>query len=147
MTWKDVYVSLVQQNNQADFLLYQLVAAEITRKEPIQIPSIHQKHEIDELDAKLTDLESRLLQMNSSLKTLSQRYLELTELRHVLRETAIFFESAESKIDDILGRHSLEDTHLLGGPSAQSARESDLDVVERGGKGSSIGYSHVTLIH
>jgi V-type H+-transporting ATPase subunit a len=127
----------LQRVNLVDFLQNQLDTAEITRKEPIQVSSARQKHEIDELDGKLTDLESRLLQMNSSLKTLSQRYLELTELRHVLRETAIFFESAESKADDVLVRHS-EDMHLLGVPS-QPARETDLDAIERGGKTSSIG--------
>jgi hypothetical protein len=36
--------------------------------------------------------ETRLQQMNSSYETLQKRYLELTESRHVLRETAIFFE-------------------------------------------------------
>jgi V-type H+-transporting ATPase subunit a len=46
---------------------------------------------IDQLSSTLANLESRLLQMNSSQEGLSKRYFELTELRHVLRETDSFF--------------------------------------------------------
>jgi V-type H+-transporting ATPase subunit a len=48
--------------------------------------------EIDQLDATLAELESRINQMNSSQESLNKRYLELTEMRHVLRETASFFQ-------------------------------------------------------
>jgi V-type H+-transporting ATPase subunit a len=47
---------------------------------------------IDQLDATLSELESRVIQMNSSQESLNKRYLELTEVRHVLRETAVFFQ-------------------------------------------------------
>lgn len=47
---------------------------------------------IDELDVTLAEHESRLLQMNQSYKTLSERTKELVEARHVLRETAVFFD-------------------------------------------------------
>jgi V-type H+-transporting ATPase subunit a len=47
---------------------------------------------IDELDVTLAEHESRLLQMNKSYQTLSERTRELIEARHVLRETAVFFE-------------------------------------------------------
>src|SRR4051794_22187764 len=50
------------------------------------------QQEIDELEERLNDHESRIQQMNTSLETLNKRYLELTELRHVLRETATFFD-------------------------------------------------------
>jgi V-type H+-transporting ATPase subunit a len=46
---------------------------------------------IDELDVKLTEHEKRLNHMNDSYASLSERYRELIEARHVLRETAIFF--------------------------------------------------------
>lgn len=51
-------------------------------------------HNIDELDVTLAEHETRLVQMNDSYKTLSERTRELVEARHVLRETAIFFEKA-----------------------------------------------------
>jgi len=57
--------------------------------------------EIDDLEAKLKDHESRIQQMNNSHEMLQKRNLQLTELRYVLRETAIFFDEAESRRDDI----------------------------------------------
>jgi V-type H+-transporting ATPase subunit a len=51
-------------------------------------------HNIDELDVTLAEHETRLVQMNDSYKTLSERTRELVEARHVLRETAVFFEKA-----------------------------------------------------
>jgi V-type H+-transporting ATPase subunit a len=46
----------------------------------------------DELDVILAEHESRLSQMNESYTTLSARQRELVEARHVLRETAVFFD-------------------------------------------------------
>ncbi|KZV68068.1 ATPase V0/A0 complex subunit [Peniophora sp. CONT] len=50
---------------------------------------------MDELDVTLGEHESRLTQMNESYELLSSRLKELIEARHVLRETAVFFERAE----------------------------------------------------
>ena len=47
---------------------------------------------MDELDTKLKEHEARLIQMNDSYQLLSERTKELVEARHVLRETAVFFE-------------------------------------------------------
>lgn len=47
---------------------------------------------IDELDVTLADHESRLVKMNDNYKNLSERAKELIEARHVLRETAVFFD-------------------------------------------------------
>lgn len=47
---------------------------------------------IDELDVTLAEHESRLMKMNDSYQTLSERTKELIEARHVLRETAVFFD-------------------------------------------------------
>ena len=46
----------------------------------------------DELEVKLNEHESRLIQMNESYSTLSTRTRELQEARHVLIETAVFFD-------------------------------------------------------
>ena len=48
---------------------------------------------IDELDTKLGEHEQRLVQMNDSYQQLCDRMKELVEARHVLRETAVFFDS------------------------------------------------------
>ncbi|KAF7970197.1 hypothetical protein HWV62_24848, partial [Athelia sp. TMB] len=63
---------------------------------------------IDELDVTLSEHESRLLQMNQSYKTLSERTKELIEARHVLRETAVFFDKAQDQHTDI--RTSFDDS-------------------------------------
>ena len=47
---------------------------------------------IDQLDTTLSEHEVRLTQMNESYHTLSERARELVEARHVLRETAVFFQ-------------------------------------------------------
>ena len=47
---------------------------------------------MDSLDVTFTEHESRLVQMNESYELLSGRLRELVEARHVLRETAVFFD-------------------------------------------------------
>jgi V-type H+-transporting ATPase subunit a len=47
---------------------------------------------IDELDTTLAEHEQRLIKMNESYLTFSERTKELIEARHVLRETAVFFD-------------------------------------------------------
>ncbi|KZT24035.1 H+-ATPase subunit [Neolentinus lepideus HHB14362 ss-1] len=56
---------------------------------------------IDELDVTLAEHESRLNQMNESYQTLSERMRELVEARHVLRETAVFFDKAQAQEVDV----------------------------------------------
>ncbi|KAK0458606.1 V-type ATPase, V0 complex, 116kDa subunit family [Desarmillaria tabescens] len=56
---------------------------------------------LDDLDVTLTEHESRLIKMNDSYRTLSTRTKELIEARHVLRETAVFFEKAQVQQSDI----------------------------------------------
>lgn len=54
---------------------------------------------MDELDLKLADHEARLTQMNESYQLLCERTKELEEARHVLRETAVFFERVRNKFE------------------------------------------------
>ena len=75
----------------------------------------------------MAEVVERMTQLTDSKQTLNKRYLELTELRHVLRETAVFFEEAETKTEDIMGRTTNEDYQLL------ATNDHDLDHVERGG--------------
>ncbi|KAI9094946.1 V-type ATPase, V0 complex, 116kDa subunit family [Phlyctochytrium arcticum] len=89
------------------------------------------QQEIDELEGRLNEFEARSQQMNTSLETLNKRYLELTELRHVLRETAIFFDEANSRTDDLLGTPHREDTHLLA-PAGALEQPDDSENLERG---------------
>ena len=54
-------------------------------------------HTVDELDTTLAEHEERLTTMNESYQTLGERTRELIEARHVLRETAVFFEQVRSR--------------------------------------------------
>ncbi|THU96329.1 V0/A0 complex, 116-kDa subunit of ATPase [Dendrothele bispora CBS 962.96] len=63
---------------------------------------------MDELDVTLTEHESRLVKMNESYQKLSERTRELVEARHVLRETAVFFDKAQGHRADI--RSSFDDS-------------------------------------
>lgn len=54
------------------------------------------QHTIDQIEASLREHEQRLIQMNQSYATLQARFLELDELRHVLRETQIFFDTSST---------------------------------------------------
>ena len=61
-------------------------------------------HTMDELDVALKEHEARLVQMNSSYQTLSERTRELHEARYVLRETAVFFERVSQSLGGGLSR-------------------------------------------
>ncbi|KAF9273691.1 H(+)-transporting V0 sector ATPase subunit a, partial [Mortierella antarctica] len=67
------------------------------------------RQELDDLEDRLSEHENRLLQMNNSHETMQRRYLELTELKHVLRETSDFFQEAASHQDEI--RNSFDEPH------------------------------------
>lgn len=64
---------------------------------------------MDELAVKFREHEERLNQMNSSYETLQKRLLELEEAKHVLRETAVFFEQAEGRHEQV--RTSTDDAN------------------------------------
>ncbi|KAF9586649.1 H(+)-transporting V0 sector ATPase subunit a [Lunasporangiospora selenospora] len=80
------------------------------------------RQELDDLEEHLSEHENRLLQMNNSYENMQRRYLELTELKHVLRETDEFL--AVSRQDDI--RHSFDEPtaplldDLEAGPSQEA---------------------------
>lgn len=69
--------------------------------------------EIDDLEEKLRYHEGRITEMNNSYETLQRRYLQLTELRHVLRDTGVFFQQAESRQDIHGTAEEAEDTAAL----------------------------------
>ncbi|GJJ12217.1 hypothetical protein Clacol_006458 [Clathrus columnatus] len=62
----------------------------------------------DALEVKLRDHEQRLIQMNESYQTLSDRARELIEARHVLRETTSFFNKPQDRGQEI--RASIDDS-------------------------------------
>lgn len=75
--------------------------AGLCEKSNITVKAIHPSNgyarsrsvqEIDDLEGRLAELERRMVQMNASYETMNTRYLELTEMKYVLRETAFIFD-------------------------------------------------------
>ena len=97
---------------------------------------------VDQLDSTLTALESRLLQMNSSEESLNRKFLELSELRHVLRETATFFNTSDRINEQYNTEESqfLNDTTSTGYLNPVSPTSSDPVIV---GMGANIGIGFV----
>ena len=78
------------------FLKTQIVKENVKIKtEDQMLPRPRTQKEIDEIDAALTESEGKVLTMNSSLELLNKRFSSLTELKHVLKETAAFFEEVK----------------------------------------------------
>ncbi|CAG8497086.1 287_t:CDS:10 [Paraglomus brasilianum] len=70
--------------------------------------------EIDELEEQINVYERRITQLNNSYESMQKRYLRLTEQRHVLKETGVFLEQAESRQEDIRQSFDEPTTPLLG---------------------------------
>ncbi|KAH8551923.1 V-type ATPase, V0 complex, 116kDa subunit family [Umbelopsis sp. PMI_123] len=90
--------------------------------------------EIDDLEERLREHEVRILQMNNSHEKLQRKYLQLTELRHVLRETAVFFEQAESRQDSIRNLFDNQDNDTA------PLLERDVEQANFDGTGLNLGY-------
>ncbi|KAI9343869.1 V-type ATPase, V0 complex, 116kDa subunit family [Zopfochytrium polystomum] len=105
------------------FLHGQIQKAEIPIKTSAVSSSARARtqQEIDDLEERLTDHESRIQQMITSQETLNKRFLELTELRHVLKETTIFFEEADAR-SDLPSAPYQEDAHLLESEATEEGR-------------------------
>ncbi|KNE58695.1 hypothetical protein AMAG_04249 [Allomyces macrogynus ATCC 38327] len=122
------YVSEIRRLDEMDrrlrFLWQQAEKANVTINTTRRGPSpnsARRQQELDELDALLADTEARILQMNSSQAAFNKTFLELTELRHVLRETTSFFEEAEAHQSEIIGSAGgVEDTLLGAGPDVEA---------------------------
>ncbi|XP_036362341.1 V-type proton ATPase 116 kDa subunit a1 isoform X3 [Octopus sinensis] len=56
--------------------------------------------EMIDLEATFEKLENEMKEINANAEALKRNFLELTELRHILRKTQNFFEESDSLIDD-----------------------------------------------
>lgn len=65
----------------------------------VHYSSARTAQEIDDLEESLKDHEGRITQMNNSYETLLHSNLQLAELRHVLKETSVFFEQVTITLD------------------------------------------------
>ncbi|KAF9907143.1 H(+)-transporting V0 sector ATPase subunit a [Linnemannia zychae] len=104
------------------------------------MPSSHlsrarSRQELDDLEERISEHENRLLQMNNSHETMQRRYLELAELKHVLRETSDFFQEAASHQEDIRNSFDEPDAPLL---------DRDLEAGGSGAQGLGLNLGNVT---
>ncbi|GAA5848366.1 hypothetical protein JCM8547_004492 [Rhodosporidiobolus lusitaniae] len=76
---------------------------------------------LDELDARLSESEQRVVAMNTSYENLEKRALELEEARQVLRETDAFFAEARGRTGEIRSSFEEQDAPLLGDVEANVA--------------------------
>lgn len=78
--------------------------------------------EVEELGVKLREAEQRLSQLVASQDTLQKRFLELTEMRWVLREVSVFLDEAESRPDVRLSTMEEPDEPLLDAHRLESGQ-------------------------
>ncbi|XP_052740837.1 V-type proton ATPase 116 kDa subunit a 1 isoform X4 [Bicyclus anynana] len=59
---------------------------------PGEVPEAPQPREMIDLEATFEKLENELREVNQNAEALKRNYLELTELKHILRKTQVFFD-------------------------------------------------------
>ncbi|XP_045446980.1 V-type proton ATPase 116 kDa subunit a1 isoform X1 [Melitaea cinxia] len=62
---------------------------------PGEVPEAPQPREMIDLEATFEKLENELREVNQNAEALKRNYLELTELKHILRKTQVFFDEHE----------------------------------------------------
>ena len=103
------YIFLVQLTlikfHEIGFLICQAEKSEV-RLKPLEtdlsFTRARSYQELTEIESQLGIHESRILQMNQSKETLNKRFLELTELKHVLKETAVFFDEVCYTLSEVV---------------------------------------------
>ncbi|KAG0195965.1 H(+)-transporting V0 sector ATPase subunit a [Mortierella sp. GBA30] len=115
-----------EMERQLRFFTSQIEKAEIPIRPTIQssyVSRARTRQELDDLEERLSEHENRLLQMNNSHETMQRRFLELTELKYVLRETREFFMEAATHQEDIRNSFDEPSAPLLddleSGPSQE----------------------------
>ncbi|RKP15458.1 V-type ATPase, V0 complex, 116kDa subunit family [Piptocephalis cylindrospora] len=97
--------------------------------------------QMDELESAINAHEARVLQLNNSHEALLRRSLELTEMKHVLHETASFFSAAEGRGEDLRRASSAG----AGTGVNDSLLQSHYHMEEGGGPASGPATSSLTL--
>lgn len=69
-------------------------------------PEAPQPREMIDLEATFEKLENELREVNQNAEALKRNYLELTELKHILRKTQVFFDEV-SVVENIVSKSSL----------------------------------------
>ncbi|XP_021943452.1 V-type proton ATPase 116 kDa subunit a1 isoform X2 [Folsomia candida] len=71
-----------------------------------------QPREMIDLEATFEKLENELREVNQNAEALKRNFLELTELKHILKKTQVFFDERETReVDESLTAHLIEDAY------------------------------------
>ena len=68
-------------------------------------PEAPQPREMIDLEATFDKLENELQEVNQNAEALKKNFLELTELKHILRKTQQFFEEQDQMEGGPVGQH------------------------------------------
>ncbi|KAL7060562.1 hypothetical protein AAHC03_09484 [Spirometra sp. Aus1] len=123
--------------------------------EPDDIPESPPPREMIELESTLEKLENELKEVNLSVSQLKQTFMELTEVKFVLRRAQVFFEEAHYEVNMtvqtpevmlIEDPGSAERKALRVGDFDLDSRTDDYEVLFRGGGTQSAYSRHVDFV-
>ncbi|XP_077195919.1 V-type proton ATPase 116 kDa subunit a 4 isoform X2 [Paroedura picta] len=89
---------------------------------PEKYPETPLPREMIDLEAVLERLDGELQEANHNLQTLRQNFLELTELKHLLKKTHDFFETETNLPDDFFNEDTSGLLELRSTPAAVAAK-------------------------
>ncbi|XP_048264619.1 V-type proton ATPase 116 kDa subunit a 1 isoform X4 [Bombus affinis] len=78
-------------------------------------PEAPQPREMIDLEATFEKLENELREVNQNAETLKRNFLELTELKHILRKTQVFFDEHLYTTADTIGSHYRNPLRFVAG--------------------------------
>ncbi|GAB6031884.1 hypothetical protein CHUAL_010280 [Chamberlinius hualienensis] len=95
------------------FLEKEIKKDEIPMLDVGENPEAPQPRELIDLEATFEKLELELKEVNTNAEALNRNFLELTELKHILRKTQVFFDEREQQgFDDHLAKSILSQDAL-----------------------------------
>lgn len=80
------------------YLEKEIARSSMVIRETDENPEAPQPREMIDMEATLEKLETELREVNSNTEALRKNFLELTELKHILRKTQQFFEEVSTLI-------------------------------------------------
>ncbi|XP_028408788.1 V-type proton ATPase 116 kDa subunit a-like isoform X2 [Dendronephthya gigantea] len=83
------------------FLQKEIVRADIHIGNFHESPPAPHPREMIDLEAQFEQLENEMKDSNGNFEAMKKGLLELTELKHILRKTQVFFEEHEGRTDDL----------------------------------------------
>ncbi|XP_075066741.1 V-type proton ATPase 116 kDa subunit a 4 [Mixophyes fleayi] len=103
------------------FLECEMQNDKIFIRNPEKPPQTPLPREMIDLETVLQKLEGELQEVNQNQQTLKQNFLELTELKHLLKKTQDFFETEANLPDDFFNEDTSSLLELRTVPSAAAA--------------------------